>query len=963
MPRRHILTERQRSALLDLPTDTPSLLKHYTLADDDLQHIRQRRRAENRIGFALQLCALRFPGRALYSGELIPTEVLKFIGAQLGITGDALLTYASRRQTRHEHMEALRSIYGYRVFSGQRARDLKVWLNRQAEDARSNEDLARRLIEECRRLQVILPAISTIERLCAEALVAAERRIEARIAQRLDDEQRSALNALLSEVVDDHRTRFVWLRQFEAGTNSADASRLLDRLEFLQKLKLPRQVIEGVALHRITRLKRQGERYFADGLRDLSDDRRYAILAVCVVEWQASLADTLIETHDRIVGKTWRESKKLCDVQITEAKTTVNSALQSFVDLGGALLEAHEDAVHLEKVVSEHLGWDGLRALVSSASRLTNTLSADPLVHVIKGYNRFRRYAPRMLRVLEIQGASVAEPLLQAANLVRDGVDHKRRPTAFLRKTSKWHRYLKAQPIDDNRLWEVSVLFYLRDAFRSGDIWLRHSRRYADLKQILIPAEAVTANARLAVPFTPESWIADRQARLSIGLRRLAKAARSGTIPSGSIENGVLNVSRLSANPSNEAEDLLLDLYRRIPDTRITDILLEVDAATGFSGAFTHLRTGAPCKDKLGLLNVLLAEGINLGLSKMAEATNTHEYWELMRLSRWHIESEAMNDALAMVVAAQAQLPMSAFWGLGTTASSDGQFFPTTRQGEAMNLINAKYGTEPGLKAYTHVSDQFAPFAIQTIPATVNEAPYIMDGLLMNDTGQRIREQYADTGGFTDHVFAVTSILGYQFLPRIRDLPSKRFYVFNPKATPRELRGLIGGKVKEKLITTNWPVILWIAATMAAGTVAPSQILRKLASYPRQNDLAAALREIGRIERTLFMIDWILDADLQRRAQIGLNKGESHHALKNALRIGRQGEIGDRTTEGQHYRIAGLNLLTAIVIYWTTARLGEAVSSRKRARLPVQPEHLAHVSPLGWAHILLTGEYRWSKKP
>lgn len=149
---------------------------------------------------------------------------------------------------------------------------------------------------------------------------------------------------------------------------------------------------------------------------------------------------------------------------------------------------------------------------------------------------------------------------------------------------------------------------------------------------------------------------------------------------------------------------------------------------------------------------------------------------------------------------------------------------------------------------------------------------------------------------------------------------------------------------------------------MAAGAIAPSQILRKLASYPRQNDLAAALREIGRVERTLFMIDWVLDADMQRRTQIGLNKGESHHALKNALRIGRQGEIRDRTTEGQHYRMAGLNLLAAIVIYWNTARLGEAVHQREKAGLSVQPELLAHTSPLGWAHILLTGEYRWSKK-
>src|SRR3546814_14984812 len=112
---------------------------------------------------------------------------------------------------------------------------------------------------------------------------------------------------------------------------------------------------------------------------------------------------------------------------------------------------------------------------------------------------------------------------------------------------------------------------------------------------------------------------------------------------------------------------------------------------------------------------------------------------------------------------------------------------------------------------------------------------------------------------------------------------------------------------------------------MSAGQVAPSSILRKLASYPRQNDLASALREVGRIERTLFIIEWILDVGMQRRAQVGLNKGEAHHALKNALRIGRQGEIRDRTTEGQHYRIAGLNLLTAIIVYWNTLHLGHAV--------------------------------------
>ena len=84
MPHRAVLTDRQRSALFDLPTDEPSLRRHYTLADDDLEYIYRRRRDENRLGFALQLCALRYPGRVLQPGELIPSAVVAFIGAQLG---------------------------------------------------------------------------------------------------------------------------------------------------------------------------------------------------------------------------------------------------------------------------------------------------------------------------------------------------------------------------------------------------------------------------------------------------------------------------------------------------------------------------------------------------------------------------------------------------------------------------------------------------------------------------------------------------------------------------------------------------------------------------------------------------------------------------------------------------------------------------------------------------------------
>ena len=105
MAHRTVLTERQRSSLFELPTDEPAMLRHYTLADDDLEIIRARRRPHNRFGFALQLCALRYPGRLLTPGEVIPMEITRFLAAQLGLKSDDLAGYASREETRHEHLD------------------------------------------------------------------------------------------------------------------------------------------------------------------------------------------------------------------------------------------------------------------------------------------------------------------------------------------------------------------------------------------------------------------------------------------------------------------------------------------------------------------------------------------------------------------------------------------------------------------------------------------------------------------------------------------------------------------------------------------------------------------------------------------------------------------------------------------------------------------------------------------
>lgn len=241
----------------------------------------------------------------------------------------------------------------------------------------------------------------------------------------------------------------------------------------------------------------------------------------------------------------------------------------------------------------------------------------------------------------------------------------------------------------------------------------------------------------------------------------------------------------------------------------------------------------------------------------------------------------------------------------------------------------------------------------------MRDATYVLDGLLYHESDLRIEEHYTDTAGFTDHVFALMHLLGFRFAPRIRDLADTKLYVPNSDADYAGLKPMLGGTLNIRQIRTHWDEILRLAASIKQGTVTVSLMLRKLGSYPRQNGLAVALRELGRIERTLFVLDWLQSVELRRRVQVGLNKGESRNALARAVFFNRLGEIRDRSFEQQRYRASGLNLVTAAIVLWNTVYLGRVIKALEESGNPVDSALLQYLSPLGWEHINLTGDYIW----
>ncbi|NRQ18460.1 hypothetical protein BHMPCIPO_05723 [Ensifer sesbaniae] len=353
------------------------------------------------------------------------------------------------------------------------------------------------------------------------------------------------------------------------------------------------------------------------------------------------------------------------------------------------------------------------------------------------------------------------------------------------------------------------------------------------------------------------------------------------------------------------------------------------------------------------MLAGVLADAANLGPKRMAGASKGISAHQIGWMRTFHARSETYRAAQACVTDAHTRHPHSRLWGDGTTASSDGQFFRASDRAAKRGDINLHYSNEPGSKFYSHLSDQYGYFSILPISPTES------DDLFDHDTILEIEELFTDTGGATDHVFALFALIGKRFAPRLRSLKDRKFHTFEKANAYPALASHIGALINTALILEHWDDLLHLAASITTRSVVPSTILKKLAASSKASQLAKALRELGRIERSLFMIEWYSSPALRRRCQAGLNKGEAAHKLKRAVFFHERGEIRDRSFESQAFRASGLNLVVSAIVHWNTAYLSRAVAHLRQSGRIVPDVLLKHVSPLSWEHINLTGIYSW----
>jgi len=574
MPRR-LLSQNAREALLQVPDDLNDWVRLSLLTPEDHALIRTR----------------------LEGGGAVPPALVDWLGEQIDVDPNAVQNSAQHPITHCEHARVAMDHLDLTPFSSDHMDRAAAIATEAALATDHGARIVAILIETLRNQKRVLPSLDMLERLAIKGRARARRESAIAICDRLTDGQRATLRDLLETDPTLGRSRLTWLRRYPLSVSPASLNGIIARLDSLRGLDLPADRGGGLHPQRLSKFAREGAAAPISTLRGFGERRCLATLAAQMMELSATLTDEAIAMFARLSGKLFTSSQNSREKTWSTGKARAGKLLLIFGDTLDTMQRAVEDGQDPFAVLDAEVGWETLLGHREDSTAFGALATHDPLVLASTRYSYMRKFAPGFLETFEFRTLEGGADLKAAIALLRDMKQSGKRklpadpPMPFPAK--RWRdRVFKDGP-PNRRVYETAVIATLRDRLRAGDVWVQGSRDYRRLDSDLMPrAQAEQTLREDGFETNFNTWLATTRSRLDTRLDQVDGALKRGELPGVRMERNRLKITPHDAVTPAAAERLDRAIDAVMPRIRITDLLGEVNARTGFLDAFTDLRSG-----------------------------------------------------------------------------------------------------------------------------------------------------------------------------------------------------------------------------------------------------------------------------------------------------------------------------------------------------------------------------------
>ncbi len=939
----------------------------------DIEQIKRCRREYNRLGFSYQLAFVRLMNRFPAQSPLeILHDILTYVSVQLNISSKFIDAYTQRQPRISEHQETIRNYLGLRQFGENEIAEVKQFIFEEACRLEQTRALFLKTEQFLKEKGILKPSDDTLQRLIGNQRKEAKEFIFKKISGLLSVELLEKLDSLI-DTSQKNQSDLQFLKQPPGRPSPSAMLKLTEKIEKIQSTGISEVDVSWLNNNFQRSLTHHAKRYTVTKLRRLQSDHRYAVL-VCFL-WQLfrDTIDFIVDMYDKLINKVYNHAQIDVDNHNKTQNKKVRKSLFNYKDLAELMLDDTVEDYRLRQEFFSHIGRD---ELTNELEEITVWLTGkhSNVFNLVKDrFSYIRQFSPAFIQHIHLISESEASnsSLFEAIDILREMNEKNKRklpdnaPLDFIPK--KIRPLVKVNEKIDKSAWECALLTAIRDEIKSGNVSVKMSKRFGHFDDFFIPFEKwqemrESFFKRAGLPINPNDIEGYLKERLNKAFDQFLDKLPDNSYVKIDEEGWHLSADaseKMAPETELQLEHLKNWLSKNMRVIKLPELLIEVDNELKITKHFMPASNeDTPQVDEIcAIIATIMAHGCNIGPYTMSHLTGI-SYNRIKHITDWMLTEESQRAALTIVVNAISQLDITQSWGEGKTSSSDGQRFEFNRK--VLQQTYSQKFNDFALEFYSFVADNFAPFYSMPIECTDRDAPYVLDGLLYNESDLPLEEHYVDSHGYTENNFAAFGMFGRRFSPRIRGLHKQRIYRIDKNKDYKSLSPLVDKK--DRTIHMDWIIDKWdrmghFYASLECGHATASTAMKRLNGFTGKNHFYRANRELGRIFKTEHILQYMSDQALRQRTRRGLLKGEQLHALARDLNYGKRGRISNRDLQEQRNSCSCLTLILACIVYWQAKEINRVVIECNQEDYNIDLSLIEHISPITWDNVILYGEY------